>query len=629
MGAASAPVVLSPASPTTGVRDSRVIIYVVLALLALLPGLANWGLAAWGYGVVGEGTIVGIWHQQMTKALQDINFGSGIRFWLGVAGATMMGLLLLYPVRKLLAQRFPRGVRGWFHIHIIFGLLGPVLILYHCNFGFGGFNANVALITMLIVAISGIVGQFVYQRISAGFYGDKQQARVHLDAVIGQLQSFHGQDPAKTALIERLEAFETQLLTPRRGLIASLIGSLRVEVRRRQFFRDAGVLLATAQRANGWNKEQHQGMRHLVGTHLGAYVSTARRAAGRSIREQLWARWRMFHLPFFLIMSVATVLHVYAVWDMDGPADKPAGQRAAVDMPVETAGETPAAAETPAIAPQAPRTGGIQQQIRKSVRIESAAGGSAPTSASGEIAQPDAMAGRPQPPRKQPDQIASLLGADAQEQAGQPALATKPTRESKAAAEATPDATAPLLMEKPKPASRPAQKRVVDDAYRPPQTAPTIEPAPVKPAAAKTEPVKTEPVKIAEAPVAKPVPSAPKAVAVAEPAPAVAPADPVQRLAEVSKQIESQPMGLGAAKGGTLKERIASLRAERFDHGKTKFPLTGKHTKVACEDCHKKSLENTPKDCIACHRKDDVHRGRRPDCARCHTTNNWGQIRRR
>ena len=571
MGAAQPPVVA--AGKPGGVRDGRVIVYTLVALVALLPGLA-----AWGYGVVGEGTLVGAWHHQMILALQDITFGGGIRFWFGVAGTTMMGLLLLYPIRKVLALRFPRGVSGWFHIHIIFGLLGPVLILYHCNFGFGAFNANVALVTMLVVAISGIVGQFVYQRVSAGFYGDKQQARVHLDAVIGQLHSFHGQGQAKASLIERLEDFEAQLLTPRRGVIASLFGRLQVEVRRRQFFRDAGLLLAEAQRANGWSREQHQGMRHLVGTHLGAYVSMARRAAGRSIREQLWARWRMFHLPFFLIMSIATVLHVYAVWDMDGPGDKP-DQRAAIDIPVETADDTPAA---PAVtAPPAARTG-IQQQLRKSVRIESASGSNAPTSASEDIAQSSAKAGPPQQPRKQPDQIASLLGVDDQ----------------KEAPKAVPDkvATAPALTEKPKPAPRPAPKRV-DDAFRP---APVIEAAPVKPAQGT-----------AAAPAA------------------AAPADPVQRLAEVAKQIESQPMGLGAAKGATLKERIATLKAERFDHNKTKFPLTGKHTKVACEDCHKKSLENTPKDCIACHKKDDVHRGRRPDCARCHTTNNWGQIRRR
>ena len=54
----------------------------------------------------------------------------------------MMALLLLYPLRKL----FPGGrwlgrISSWFHWHIAFGIGGPVLILYHCNFGLGGSNA--------------------------------------------------------------------------------------------------------------------------------------------------------------------------------------------------------------------------------------------------------------------------------------------------------------------------------------------------------------------------------------------------------------------------------------------------------------------------------------------------------
>ena len=592
-----------------GVRDGRVIFYVLLSLIALAPGLAGWL-----YGVVGKGTVIGVWHDWMIKELQDIKFGSGARFWMGVAGAAMMGVMLLYPVRKWLVQRFRAGGVGiWFHIHIILGLLGPVLILYHCYFGFGGFNANVALITMLVVVVSGIAGQFVYQRVSAGFYGDKQQARAHLDAVIDQLRAAKGVDGLKEALIERLEAFEAQLLTPRRGVIASLLGSLRVEVRRRQFFRDAGAVLGGLRHTNGWTAEQYAQLRQLIGGHLGAYVSTARRAAGRSIREQLWARWRLFHLPLFLIMTVAAVLHVVAVWDMDGPTV----DRAAVEPPVEQEAQPQGQATPPAAAKEAPalpRAGGIiEQKVRKTVRIESAPGAATLSTELAQGAQPV------EPPGGKPDAVAALLDADDQQET--PAERQSVPEPQAASDKATREAK-PVLVDKPKPAARPpVVAKKPDDAYRPPVAVHEAAPAasvaatPAKPAAAKSEPVK-----VAEAPAAKPAPAATR---VAE----AKPADPL--YAELAKRTEEQPMGLGAAKGTTLAERIASLKAQRFDHSKTKFPLTGRHTKVACEDCHKKSLENTPTACIACHKKDDVHRGRRPDCARCHTTNNWGQIRRR
>ena len=593
----------APKATSTGVRDSRVVVYIALALIALMPGLAGWA-----YGTIGEGTVVGVGHGWLLRQLDDIKFGEGLRFWLGVSGAAMMSLLLLYPLRKMFAQRFRvGGVGGWFHIHMIIGLLGPVLILYHCNFGWGALNANIALATMLAVAISGIIGQFVYKRVSAGFYVDKQTARGQLDAAIGVIRGFDGMLTARLALIERLESFEADLLTPRRGVIASIAARLRIEVRRRQFFREAGWLLSELARANNWPGQQHQQFRLAMRSHLGAYVSTARRAAGRSIREQLWARWRLFHLPLFLIMSVATVLHVAAVWDIDAGADKRAD---AADSATGTDVAEPTGKRRP--------TGIIQQQVRQTVRIESkaAAGASGVALTAGarepQAGPPPLAAQNPQPGPARPnvDSVAALLEAEERKAAPEtPADATliaKPVAVapvSQAQVAPPPIAQPPALVDKPKPAARTAVK-VAD--------LPPVAPAPSKR------------VDDAFRPAANPQIAAPQQVApAAVPPTETKPAEPAAIYAELNRLTESQPMGLGAAKGATLAERLASLKSDRFDHSKTKFPLTGKHTKVACEDCHTKTIENTPTACIACHKKDDIHRGRRPDCARCHTTRNW------
>ena len=52
-----------------------------------------------------------------------------------IIGGSMMLLLLLYPLRK--QARFMRNagpVKLWFRMHMTFGVLGPVCILYHCDF---------------------------------------------------------------------------------------------------------------------------------------------------------------------------------------------------------------------------------------------------------------------------------------------------------------------------------------------------------------------------------------------------------------------------------------------------------------------------------------------------------------
>lgn len=87
--------------------------------------------------------------------------------------------------------------------------------------------------------------------------------------------------------------------------------------------------------------------------------------------------------------------------------------------------------------------------------------------------------------------------------------------------------------------------------------------------------------------------------------------------------------------------------ATRFDHGRSDFPLTGQHTRVACEKCHPRIRDTrTRRDafpapmfasfmqmvdiphasCSDCH--EDVHNGRfGQDCESCHVTRGWKVIK--
>lgn len=63
-----------------------------------------------------------------------------------------------------------------------------------------------------------------------------------------------------------------------------------------------------------------------------------------------------------------------------------------------------------------------------------------------------------------------------------------------------------------------------------------------------------------------------------------------------------------------------------YDHQKTKFPLEGKHQKVACDLCHPQQLygQKLKTDCFSCHQKDDRHKGfYGPKCGDCHKTEGW------
>jgi hypothetical protein len=73
--------------------------------------------------------------------------------------------------------------------------------------------------------------------------------------------------------------------------------------------------------------------------------------------------------------------------------------------------------------------------------------------------------------------------------------------------------------------------------------------------------------------------------------------------------------------------------AAKFDHSKTRYPLTGLHTQVPCAKCHEPAAPGgKPRytgipfsKCSDCHR--DPHRGTFPQsCESCHTTSSWKKI---
>lgn len=85
--------------------------------------------------------------------------------------------------------------------------------------------------------------------------------------------------------------------------------------------------------------------------------------------------------------------------------------------------------------------------------------------------------------------------------------------------------------------------------------------------------------------------------------------------------------GLGAKCADCHAE--ADWKQTRFDHGRTRFPLTGRHAETGCADCHRNHVyTDAPRSCVGCHRKDDDgargHRGRFGDrCDSCHASKAW------
>ena len=80
------------------------------------------------------------------------------------------------------------SLRAWFLVHLAFGIGGPLLILFHSGFRLHSLNASVAFWCMVLVALSGGMGRYVYLRV----YGALTRTQTRLWELEGTMES-HGE----------------------------------------------------------------------------------------------------------------------------------------------------------------------------------------------------------------------------------------------------------------------------------------------------------------------------------------------------------------------------------------------------------------------------------------------------
>lgn len=244
--------------------------------------------------------------------------GSDVGYYLGLAGSVMMGLLLLYPLRKRFRFLQHAGaLRYWFRLHMFFGIAGPVLVMFHSTLQVGSLNAAVALYSMLLVAGSGVVGRFIYTKIHHGLYGRQatlQERQERLGLASGAVKSkFHFAPDIE----RRLAAFETYATGDARsgllGLRRFLTVALRARWVRAQALRTVRRLLLAAAPERRWT-------RHDIAARLGAarrmlddYLGAAQEVAQFRVYERLFSLWHVLHVPFVYMLVICAIVHVVAV----------------------------------------------------------------------------------------------------------------------------------------------------------------------------------------------------------------------------------------------------------------------------------------------------------------------------
>ncbi|HUL82664.1 MAG TPA: hypothetical protein VL131_10985 [Gammaproteobacteria bacterium] len=268
-----------------------------------------------GYGLAALAVFVG-WLINRGGHLVDPL--KGIGYWLGIVGASLMAVLLLYPLRKKLRfMGYFGATRHWFRMHMVFGVLGPVLILFHSNFALGSLNSNVALICMLLVAGSGLVGRYIHAKIFADLDGHRTTLRELAEKAKVTAEQRAHVAALVPELLERITVFDKSVLEPPHGIAAALLLPAKLAFTTRwEGTRLAFIIrrrLREQARKSPVIAKQRTRLTAALTRFAREHLRRVRKVAELNSYERMFGLWHLFHLPFFYMLVVTAIVHVVAV----------------------------------------------------------------------------------------------------------------------------------------------------------------------------------------------------------------------------------------------------------------------------------------------------------------------------
>lgn len=242
----------------------------------------------------------------------------GLGYALGIVGSLLILTLLLYPLRKRFKfLKFLGQVRNWFRVHMILGVVGPLAILFHSNFAFGSINSTAAMVAMLLVAGSGLIGRFLYQKIHHGLFGRKASLKELLASVKLTTKDAGAAAQFLPNLLQILTEYDRKVLQPPKGLWECIILPPKLSISTRRGYRRIISQIAMQldlQAQSSAVVEQHRDrLLTLTSIFVREHLNRVRRVATFVAYERLFALWHKVHKPFFYLLLITAIIHVVAV----------------------------------------------------------------------------------------------------------------------------------------------------------------------------------------------------------------------------------------------------------------------------------------------------------------------------
>lgn len=265
----------------------------LIALVWLAVAIA---ITVWLWGLGGEYYLTHPWdraaHPNDATLRSSGSWGHG----LGIVGTAIILLNLTFMLRRRLsAMRRFGPLRLWMDMHVVTGLFGPLIVLFHTAFLPQTTIAIIAAIALIVLVLTGIIGRFIYAMIPRTVAG-AESGPAELEARLDDArQNIARQVSSDDRLWSELDTLARDPRVPK-----TTFGSL--------------LLLPHALGSTLWVRLRVRALARLyhgVGLEdLRDLVLVRRRLRTLTLYRQLLTWWRGLHRVAAMVMVVTMVIHV-------------------------------------------------------------------------------------------------------------------------------------------------------------------------------------------------------------------------------------------------------------------------------------------------------------------------------
>ena len=205
-------------------------------------------------------------------------------------------------IRKRYRRFFNIGyLKHWLEFHIFLCSVGPVLVLYHTAFKFGGI-VSISFWSMVLVVLSGVVGRFIYLQIPRSIQGQElsiNELNSMKEELALRIRNVLSEDSSTLSEFEKISSTDRY---KKFGLTTALGFYIQ------DYFKTKHLLRLFKKRMTllGLNKSEKDELVNAAKSE----ILMARRIAFLRTSQKLFHWWHLFHLPFAISMFVIMVVHV-------------------------------------------------------------------------------------------------------------------------------------------------------------------------------------------------------------------------------------------------------------------------------------------------------------------------------